>query len=71
MASPMEMGYALTMDSTVSATVDPSSPNLPMLRVLRAIGCEGVEARSSTSPKGEQLLEKANDLYCLLNKWIE
>jgi len=36
--------------------------------MLRAIGCEGVEASSSTSSKGEWSPEKANGLYCLLNK---
>jgi len=36
--------------------------------VLRAIRCEGVEASSSTSSKGERLPEKASDLYRLLNK---
>ena len=36
--------------------------------MLRAIGCERVEASGSTSSKGERSPEKANDLYCLLNK---
>jgi len=36
--------------------------------LLRAIGCGGVEASSSTGSKGEWSLEKAKDLYCLLNK---
>jgi len=39
-----------------------------VLGVLRAIGCERVEASSSTGSKGKRSPEKAKDLFYLLNK---
>jgi len=36
--------------------------------MLRAIGCEGVEASSLTGSEGEWSPEKAKDLYRLLKK---